>query len=111
MESVADTVPTLAFVIASSEIVNDADVTTGGVLEAIMRTHTLEVVEIPFAAPDVSVTTTSKQNTRPLVNKVASFFATLTAPDTLSTENTGLTDPNVLFDADEAEIEYRRTSW
>jgi len=111
VESVADTVPTLAFVIASSEIVNDADVTTGGVLEAIMRTHTLEVVEIPFAAPDVSVTTTSKQNTRPLVNKVASFFATLTAPDTLSTENTGLTDPNVLFDADEAEIEYRRTSW
>ena len=94
-----------------SEIVNDEDVTTGGLFEATMRTHTLDNVEIPFAAPDKSVTTTSKQKTRPFVNKVASFLATLTAPETLSTEKTGLTDPNVLFDAEEAEIEYRSTSW
>jgi len=109
VESVAVTVPTLAFVIAFSAIVNDDDVTTGGLLEATMRTHTLDNAEIP--APDKSVTTTSMQKTRPFVNKVASFLATLTAPETLSTEKTGLTEPNVLFDAEEAEIVYRSTSW
>ena len=35
---------------ALSEIVNEADVTSGGLFEATMRTHTLEVVEIPFVA-------------------------------------------------------------
>jgi len=103
-------VPTFAFVFASSAIVNEVDVTTGGLLDATIRTQTLDSVEIPFDAPLVSVATTIKQKTAPFVNKVASFFATFTAPETLSIEKTGVTEPNVLLDADDAEIEYLITS-
>jgi hypothetical protein len=98
------------FIAAVSEIVNEAEEITGGLLDATILTQTFDSDEIPFDAPLVSVAITIKQNTAPFVKKVASFFATFTAPETLSIEKTGVTEPNVLLDADDAEIEYLITS-